>query len=112
MEKCAQMLTLSRALRGFKRIKNSLILSKFKLFFPQIGVKVSEELILKKFPQGPYVGGNRHGAGELVKADGEVRVLLQVYWSGKSGHPGEDRELQGGQAGQLHHYQGEDCIKT
>ena len=57
------------------------------------------------------MGGNRHGAGELVKADGEVRTLLQVHWSGQSGHPGEDRELQGGQAGQLHHHQGEDCLR-
>lgn len=23
--------------------------------------------------QGPYVGGNRHGQGQLVKADGEER---------------------------------------
>ena len=23
--------------------------------------------------EGPYVGGNRHGSGELVKADSEVR---------------------------------------
>ena len=24
-------------------------------------------------PQGPYVGGNRHGSGQLVKSDGEER---------------------------------------
>jgi len=30
---------------------------------------------------GPYVGGNRHGAGELVKADGEVRS--EEYKEGK-----------------------------
>ena len=58
------------------------------------------------------MGGNRHGAGELVKDDGEVRAELQVYWSGHAGLTGQDRELQGRQAGQLHHHQGEDCIKT
>ena len=31
--------------------------------------------------QGPYVGGNRHGAGELAKADGEVRS--EEYKEGK-----------------------------
>jgi len=30
---------------------------------------------------GPYVAGNRHGGGELVKADGEVRS--EEYKEGK-----------------------------
>ena len=31
--------------------------------------------------QGPYVGGNRHGAGQLVKSDGEERS--ENYKEGK-----------------------------
>lgn len=31
--------------------------------------------------QGPYVGGNRHGAGQLVKSDGEERT--ENYKEGK-----------------------------
>ena len=31
--------------------------------------------------QGPYVAGNRHGAGELVKADGEVIGIVLIFIS-------------------------------
>ena len=41
----------------------------------------NEPLTGYSYSQGPYVAGNRHGMGELVKADGEVRS--ENYKEGK-----------------------------
>ena len=38
-------------------------------------------IICDTHAQGPYVGGNRHGAGQLVKSDGEERT--ENYKEGK-----------------------------
>ena len=35
-------------------------------------MRISQIGDVNQYLQGPYVAGNRHGPGELVKADGEV----------------------------------------
>ena len=44
-------------------------------------MELSAVFLFMLFLQGPYVGGNRHGMGELVKEDGEVRS--ENYKEGK-----------------------------